>query len=147
MDFGLYFKRFIFRMGVIFTLACSIFVVGKIYNFINPPSANAAPRTAAEAMASAPRLDASLFDSRMQVALTQWRASGKYEGSDTDGARMQFPSPDGPVVLSRSDVAGLNTLYRRMTPGTGNVASREEQFEDFQRENLDANGWGNDTGY
>ncbi|MBY6218358.1 hypothetical protein [Qipengyuania aquimaris] len=131
------------RLGLIFGFALVVFAIGSVKNMIDPPQGQANARPNMEHT----KLAAPLHDPVMQSALSQLRASGRYEGETGGGARLVFPSVSGQVTLSSSDVQALNALYRAINNGAPAALTHEQRLEELRRENLDYNGWGRDTSY
>ena len=140
IDTAGYFKRVIFRLGFIFALASVIFVIGKIYNVISPPEASANEQIPL----AVGGLAAPLSDPEMALALSQLQSDGSLGGGALPGAKLTFPSPEGPVTLTTEDLGLLNARYRQI------VALRPavpDNGAEARREAAAADGWGGDASY
>lgn len=133
-------SRLGFRLGVIAALAIAIFTVGKIANVVSPPEA----ATNAQIPLAVGGLAAPLSDPDMALALTQLRNSGSLGGGSLPGAKLTFPSPDGPVTLTPDDLSRLNARYHQLS-----AARRlpRDDFSEARREAAAADGWGSEASY
>lgn len=129
------FARYAFRMGFIAVLALTIFAIGKFANFVTgtAPADTDIPFQATE-------LDAPLDDPVMHSALEEYRRR-----HGTASGNLTFPSPEGPVELSASDVHSLNQRYAQMLAHEERMAAIAQQSETIRREQMDDAGWGDDS--
>lgn len=75
-------------------------------------------------------LAASLYDSDMHVALQVLSARRGGSLGTGEGAKMTFPSPEGPVTLSASELQALNAEYRRFKAKLAGVDAGNEDPSD-----------------
>ena len=143
-------RSIVMRWVLIGAFSLGIFAIASILRFFNPGSTH--HDAFAEIDVVQTSLAAPLYDPEMAAIHSRLDAAGLLGRNLHNEARMTFPSPDGSVTLSPSDVALLNAEYEArqgnaMVAAPNFEGSAPDEIADAQSEDLSDAGWGDATGY